>query len=329
MSASADEIMVHHQIVVTPQLMIENAHQLQKSVSSAARLALVPDGDELVSVSSYGSTSDSQDGTAPAADPRWNLWINGSFTRLDDKQPISGYDSDQTVGLAGIDFKLTEYFILGALINGTWSDTTNTGSGFPGNSSSDGWGAGIYGAAIIASKLVADASWIYTETDNTSFDGTDTASYSSDGWIAAGNLTLYHYVDNWRFSPSIGVNYAYNSDDAYTDSGGFVFPSQKQETGVVEFGGQIGYTHQTQDSGTVEFWTGLLGEWTFKREVSPSFGTVTPIPTRGDDLDARVSAGVDFQFNDSFSLSLSGEIGGLAINDFNSAGGSARAALTF
>lgn len=327
--AWADEIMVYHQIVVTPQLMIENAHQLQKSVSLAARHALDPGDEALVSVSSFESTSGSDDDTAPPADPRWNLWINGSFTRLDDKQPISGYDSDQTVGLAGFDFKLSEHFILGALINGTWSDTTNKGSRFAGTSSTDGWGAGVYGAAIIANALVADASWIYTETDNSSFDGSDTASYSSDGWIAAGNLTLYHYVNNWRFSPSVGVNYAYNRDDAYTDSIGLLFPEQKQKTGVFEFGGQIGYTHQLQDSASVELWAGVLGEWTFKREVTPSFGTVTPIPTRGDDLDARVSAGLDVQFNDSFSLSLSGEIGGLAISDFNTAGGSARAALSF
>ena len=329
MAVWADEILVYNQIVVKPQLMIDNAHQLQKSVSWAARHALDPGNADLVSVSSFGSSSDSADGTETVADPRWNLWIDGSYSDLDDKQPISGFNSNQTVGLAGIDFKLTEHFILGALVSGTWSDTTNMGSRFAGSSSADGWGAGVYAAAIIANALVADASWLYNETDNSSFDGMDRASYASNGWIAAGSLTLYHYVDNWRFSPSIGINYAYNRDDAYTDSIGLMFPQQKQETGVFEFGGQIGYTHQSQGSGTMEFWAGLFGEWTFQREVTPSFGTVTPIPARGDDVDARASAGVDVWFNENFSLSFSGEIGGLAISDFKSATGSARAALSF
>lgn len=328
-SAWADEVMVYHQIIVKPQLMINNAHQLQKSVSRAARHALDPGDVDLVSVSSYGSSSDTADSTGPAANPRWSLWINGSFSDLNDKQPISGYNSDQTVGLAGLDFSLTENFILGVLVNGSWSNTTNKGSVFTGTSSTEGWGAGLYGAAIIANALIVDASWIYNETDNSSFDGADTASYSSDGWTAASSLTLYHYVDNWRISPSIGVNYAYNRDNAYTDSLGLTFPEQKQKTGVFDFGGQIGYTHQTQGAGSVEFWAGLFGEWTFRRSVSPSFGTVTPIPTRGDDVDVRVSAGMDFSFNETFSLSVSGEVGGLAISDFNSATGSARAAFSF
>ena len=329
MAAWADEIGVQHQIIVKPQLMIENAHQLQKSVSWAARNALSPQDINLVSVSAYGTGADTDDGTGQPAAPRWNLWIDGSFTDINDKQPISGFDSNQTVGLAGMDFKLADNFILGALVNGTWSDTTNTGTGFPGSSNTDGWGAGVYGAAIFANALVADASWLYTDTDNSSFDGTDTASYSSNGWIAAGSLTLYHFVDNWRFSPSVGINYAYNRDDAYIDSAGFVFPEQKQKTGVFEFGGQVGYTHQTDNSATMELWAGLFGEWTYKRDVTPSFGTVTPIPTRGDDVDARASAGIDMSFNENFTLSLSGEVGGLAISNFNSASGSARAAFSF
>ncbi|WP_419913713.1 autotransporter outer membrane beta-barrel domain-containing protein [Hoeflea sp.] len=317
--------MVYHQIIVKPQLMIEKAHQLQNSVNWAARHALDPRNTGLAAVSAYGTG----DGGEAPADPRWNVWIDGSYTNIDDSQPISGYDSDQTVGLAAIDYKLTERFILGALIMGSTSDTTNTGSVFTGSSSTDGWGAGLYGAAIIGNALVADVSWVYNSTDNSSFDGTDTASYSSHGWIAAGNLTYYHYVDNWRFSPSVGINYAYNRDDAYADSMGLTFPQQTQKTGVFEFGGQVGYTLPSENSGSAEIWAGLYGEWTYMREVSPSFGTVTPIPTRGDDVDARLSAGVDVSLNERFSLSLSGEVGGLAISDFLSATGNARAALSF
>lgn len=324
-TAQADEFLVYNQIIVKPQQMIENAHQLQKTVAWASRNAFDPGQTGFVSVSAFESGEDGE----PAASTRWNVWVSGSYTNIDDSQPISGFDSDQAIGLAGIDYKLTDNFILGALVSGTWSDTSNTGSAFAGSASTDGWGAGVYGAAIIQNRFVFDASWLYNATSNSTFDGSDTANYDSTGWIAAANLTLYHYINNWRISPSVGINYSYNRDDAYTDSIGLIFPQQRQRTGVFEFGGQVGYTHQTQNATTMEFWAGLYGEWTFLRDVSPSFGTVTRIPTRGDDVDARLSAGMDVWVNDQVSVTFSGEIGGLAITDYLSASGTAKLAFSF
>ena len=109
--------------------------------------------------------------------------------------------------------------------------------------------------------------------------------------------------------------------------GGFAVPSQKQKTGVFNFGGQAGRTVSFGEMSSAEFWAGLQGEWTFEQDTGTA--VIPTAPVRDDDFDVRLSGGVDVSVNPNFSISLSGDVAGLAIDDYLTIGISARASVLF
>ena len=54
---------------------------------------------------------------------------------------------------------------------------------------------------VLGEHFVIDGSVVATWTDNFGTDGSSTAIYDSDGWIASSNLTGYFYHDELRISP--------------------------------------------------------------------------------------------------------------------------------
>lgn len=348
MPAHAGKYMNYVQVTVTPQLMLERARNQNIAVRDAVGRALVEAPRETAvplpylgmtryysddvlgtSNSAFGITGTSETGGTASASKKWNIWINGTYTYLDDNLPMAGYDGYQSAGIAGIDYKITDRIVLGLIGNLSTSDIDNTVpfTGI-GNSQTDGYGLGAYAGVLVTDHIVADASFLYNWTDNSTFDGVDTASYNSDGWTLGGNLTGYWYTGKWRWSPAIGISWSHNHDDAYVDSASIPFPAQEQDTGLFTFGGTAGYNFAVSDKNTAELWASATGEWTFERSGSPSL-TTPGVPVRNDDFDVRLASGLDITTASGITLGVSGEVSGIAISDYISYGGKVSLAVPF
>jgi outer membrane autotransporter protein len=334
------------QYIVTPDLMMERARRVREAVQLQARWRLAPgrpalgetalpyassDGlhDGVQAIHGLGDDVRAQEQDAAAIiEQRWSVWGNGTYTHLDDDLTGAGYEGYQAAGLGGLDAQITERILVGLLGSVDHSDIDNTIlPDFPSSSETDGRGAGAYAGITLTDNLVLDGSFLYTWIDNSAVDALSTASYDSERWNVNGNLTGYWFIDALRLSPALGVSYTAAREEAYADSLGMTYPSLTQRTGVFNFGGQTGYTFFFGDVQSAELWVGSQGEWTFER--SPSAPASVGVPVRDDDLDVRAQGGLNLTLSPAFSISLSGDVSGLAIDDYLAVGGSGQASIRF
>ena len=329
----AGKDLVRTQVVITPQIMLERAHRQSLAVRDAVRKALVDEpkistvdfsntyflATETPSEVIETSTSDgSTDASGDTEDQTlsWSAWADGAYTRLDDNMPMSSYDGYQLSSIIGLDRTISDRVVIGVIGNWNTSHIDDTFlSPIGGFSETDGKGIGVYAGALITDQITADISYLYSWTDNHAFDGFDTANYGSNGWTITGNVTGNWYNGNWRLSPTAGVSWSHNIDEAYVDSAFAPFPSQEQNVGSMTFGSTVGYSFDLPNAATAEVWTSATGEWTFERSQSPS-ATAFAIPVRGEDFDVRIAGGIDLATPSGITFSLSGEISGVAIRDY-------------
>lgn len=319
------------QYIVTPELMQERARRVREAVQKQVRTRFDPGGRTPQESTSTYAPEDAlaqEQEAETVIEQRWSVWGNGTYTHLDDDLPGAGYEGYQAAGLGGLDAQLTERILVGLLGSLDHSDIDNTIlPDVPSSSQTDGRGAGAYAGITLTDNLVLDGSVLYTWIDNSAEDAFATASYASQSLNVNGNLTGYWFAGNLRVSPAVGVSYTVNDDEAYTDSALMAYPAVTTTTGVLNFGGQTGYTLYFGDTQSAELWVGSQGEWTF--EQSPTAPVSVGAPVRSDDFDVRVQGGIDLTLSPAFSISVSGDLSGLAMDDYLAFGGSGQASLRF
>lgn len=318
------------QIIVNPRLAIERAYRLRTGIQRNAGRRLANTEENATPGQSTqpapmlfaGSEEEERSGGAD----RWNVWVDATHTRIEDRKPGAGYEGPQNSILVGGDYRLSDRVIAGLVYNYNDSDSDNLFQ--PGNSTTESNGIGPYVGVVLTDHLVLDASYLGTWTDNFGFDGTDTARYDSDGWIATSNLTGYWYRDNLRISPAVGISYTRTEDDAYVDTSGAAFPSQTTKTGTLTTGLTLGYTTELGTSRSLEAFVGIEGEWEFENSASPPSSTAS-IPPAMPGWDARFSAGLELALPGDKIVSVRGDIGGLARNRYHSYGVVGNIAIPF
>ncbi|MGI9412496.1 MAG: autotransporter outer membrane beta-barrel domain-containing protein [Hyphomicrobiales bacterium] len=322
------------QLIVNPRLTFERMYRVRTAVRDAVgnRLAPGPAGGntDTVAVQPAGvMVTPAGDTDVAAANPKWSAWIDGTYTELDDDDPVAGYDASQSVVLAAGDYRATDRFLIGALLAYSESDVDNVIGIFgPGGSTTENHGIGGYMGFVVTDNIVLDASFLYSWIDNEVRGIGSFAEYDGESWNLNANLTGYWYSGNLRWSPTIGVSYARTRDEAYTDSAASTFPSQVTRTGSLSFGMTLGYTIALDDTRTAEPYVSVGGEWEFEESGDPSLAAAT-FPTDDRELDAGISAGVDVTLASNVSLNLKGNIGGLARKRYRTLGGGGQIAVQF
>ena len=257
---------------------------------------------------------------APAA-PLWNLWIDGQTSRTDWNDPVAGIEGLLSTVSIGADRTIAERGLIGIMVSGERSDLdTNENNG---SLESRGAGIGVYAGWQISDILVADALLLWKDLSNDVTTPISVGSYDSTRWQAATNLTAYIYRDAWRFSPTIGLSWSNEDQDSYFDSLGFFFPEESLNAFTVTSGLQAGYSISTSSGGAIEPWLGVGLDYEARRE---------DVPVGADDpsrFDLRVNGGVNAQFSDAVSLTLTGEAGALNRSGYATYRGGAQLSVRF
>lgn len=252
--------------------------------------------------------------------PRWNLWVNAGYTVVDGSS--SSPDGGILNGVVGLDYKVNEDWVLGALAGYEWTDFDFARTN--GTLEGGGFTLAAYSGLRISRNLTIDAllghSWLNYDNDVAG----DSGDFDATRWMLAGNITGHFLYGKYTIEPNLHGQIAWESQEGYVTSGGTVVSKQSLTIGKVAFGPRVSRDHLMDNGTNAEFWGAIEGEYDFANNDS---GT-TNLNMDGD-ISARLSAGVDFDFTNEVSLELDGNIGGLGAAGYTTYQGNVRVALPF
>ncbi|NJM31440.1 MAG: autotransporter outer membrane beta-barrel domain-containing protein [Rhizobiales bacterium] len=293
----------------------------QPSSVDPAGLELSPE-DALKRLASYGPIS-----IVPAADVaeaapanKWNIWVDGKVSFLDNDDPLSDLDGELWNLLAGIDYKLTDSLVLGVLGSYEASDLDGSGA-VPPSQDTEGFGGGVYMGLNVTQNIVFSANVLGSAID-TDIESAGTTRFESERIQASASLTGYWYSGTLRFSPMVSIDWSKEWQEEKTG----VLADQTIETAILTPGLQIGNTFALSDRSTLEPWLGAMLDWTFVNETRDDIlGKIVDDTS----VDVRLQAGLNFALGSAAQLALTGEVSGLLLDDQDTYTGSANLAFQF
>ncbi len=318
------------QAIIKPQLNIEQSRRIRQIVRDIGgkRWASAMSGgvqDGVVTEPAGYRIVPTADLTTQQAAAGWNVWLDGSAGYIEDTEALRAYDGSQLSVSLGADTQVNSKLTLGAILNHSATDISNTF--VAGTSTTSAVSVGPYMALFLTDTLVFTGSFLYTWTDNSADSGDISADYDSESWGLNATLTSYHQAGNWLLAPTIGVSFNKERDDAYANSEAppTEFAASTTRTGTMAFGGSATYTHVLENGMTIQPVVSVEGEWTFLRSVTAT----STIEADTTEFDVNITAGSDFQLSNSVSLSLSSTVSGLAKPDYLSVIGGGRLSVSF
>jgi uncharacterized protein with beta-barrel porin domain len=182
------------------------------------------DGD--VMVASNGSLSGLLDEREP--ERPWSVFVQPVYnsTSRDGTAGQQGYDANMTGLEAGIDRRIGDNMVLGAMVGIGLTDIEFNGSDFVNNDSEDQrlYTAGLYGGYAMGDWLFADVvSTTYVTHDSKRNAGAgQIAKADYDSWLTANQLLAvyrWHPSAQWEIAPRAGLNVTYLHWDAFSETG--------------------------------------------------------------------------------------------------------------
>jgi outer membrane autotransporter protein len=264
------------------------------------------------------------DVVAPAPRPKWNVWADGKYSWIDGENDISDSDGPLINATAGIDYKITDRFVLGLM--GLYENSSLKTSSSVGTDA-EGEGVGAYLGLTLTSNIVFSALVTGTFFNNDYDLIFSKASTDSDRIQASAGFTGYYYpATSWRWSPSVTAAWSGEWLDSYNDSFGNDFAGQKVETALLSVGNQIGKTITFADGTSVEPWAGALVEYTVLNRTETDNA---PTINYDETVDIRLQGGFNFNLAPNIQLALTGEVAGLLLDTSNTYAGEANLAIQF
>ncbi|MEP2874865.1 MAG: autotransporter outer membrane beta-barrel domain-containing protein [Hyphomicrobiales bacterium] len=252
--------------------------------------------------------------------PRWNLWVNAGYTVIDGSS--SSPDGGILNGVVGLDYKVNEDWVLGALAGYEWTDFDFARTN--GTLEGGGFTLAAYTGLRLSRNLTIDAllghSWLNYDNDVAG----DSGDFDAKRWMLAGNITGHFLYGKYTIEPNLHGQIAWETQEGYTTSGNTFVAKQTLTIGKIAFGPRVSRDHLMENGTNAEFWGAVEGEYDF---ANTDVGT-TNLNMDGD-VSARLSAGVDFDFTNDVSLELDGNIGGLGAAGYTSYQGNVRVAVPF
>lgn len=254
----------------------------------------------------------------PAAS-RFNLWVDGKYTYNDSS--LAAFDLDGPLHnlMAGLDVKLGDKVTLGVMGSYEHSHFEGVSAILPPELTAEGWGVGPYFGVTLTPNLIWSGNFLYTAVTS---NQNDLLHYESDRYQAATALTGYFYHGTWRFSPSLSLSW---SREIQTETTGLV-ADETIETATISPSLQVGKTLKLGDRATVEPWLGGAFDYTYLNRIDDAvLGLILDDPT----TDLRLQAGLNFALGSRAQLALTGEMGGLLLENSNTYSAEANFSLQF
>jgi outer membrane autotransporter protein len=163
----------------------------------------------------------------------------------------------------------------------------------------------------------ARAAWGRSEND-TSPLGTYIDTFDTDRWLTQANLTGVWNYGPWRISPTVGVTYYNDEQEAYVDSNGVAIAGQEVSLGRVNFGPEIGYRFTAADGSTIEPLVAIEGLWDFDKDGAVQVNGTT---VSTNDVRAKIKAGINVIGASGYAIKMTGVYDGIGDDEFESYGG--------
>jgi len=157
-------------------------------------------------------------------DDLWSVWTSAGYMDFDSEFAVAPYDADQKNFAVGIDTMVNDRMTAGLMLGYEDLSTHTFFNG--GGNDSDGWTLGTYLTYAVTDRLSLDANLAYGSLDNSQHridpqsGGTLTSDFDSTRWGAAANLTHWYELEQWSVSTFLGLLYARETQDGYTETGG-------------------------------------------------------------------------------------------------------------
>ena len=255
----------------------------------------------------------------------WNFWVKGSWT-LYDSHESSSFDGHLIDVVGGVDYRLSDDLIVGVLGGYGAADFDTLLAGTAGSFESKGMHVGVYMGKRLAPNLMFDALVAYTASDYDNVSGTTIGAFD------AGRITVAAHLKgnvDWAgviVEPTIGLMYASEKQDAYTDNNTTVHAARTVTAGRLSVGPKFIFPKVTTDNGTSQFWFAAKGEYDFSNQDTSA---ASGLPDIGDVASGRVQAGIASASDSGVNLSLQGDVSGLGSREFIAYGGTFKLGITF
>jgi hypothetical protein len=238
------------------------------------------------------------------------VWVQGSYTWLEDTNTATKWDGNIYTIMAGADYRINKHLLVG--ISGGYENTSLDTKFNNGDLGATGFIVAPYLTARITDIFSIDATagyaWLnydVTRKETITTGEKFTGEFDSTRWFAAASLNAdYVAMKKIKLHGETGYTYTREDQDAYTEKGGagsrVNIGANNVALGVAFLGGRVGY-----DFGFVTPYVLARAEYDLSKDtVAVAANQLKPVD---DDFGLRVGGGLDFAIGPMFSGMMQGE----------------------
>jgi hypothetical protein len=254
-------------------------------------------------------------GSRQIAPKEWLPWAEVRGTGWNTNLQNGDIQGGQINALLGLTYRLKENLLIGGF--GGYEDFDYTSQLLSGQLKGDGWTIGAYLGWRILPDLYFNAGVARSEISYGATAGTAAASFPGARWLATGSLIgKYKITQHLEMEPSAKVYALWERDDAYIDSLGTSQSNRNFSTGRASLGTKLSYP-LLMSTMTVTPYIGFYADYYFNRDgaAMPIAPLLLPIEFV-DGWSARATSGLVVSIPNEATLSVGGEVGGLASGEF-------------
>ncbi len=262
----------------------------------AASLGPTPGG-------AVGTVVDIDSGLAAGgSDDRVSVWGASAWRSLENDLGSIAHDGDYVTMVGGADYQMTDRLLGGVATS--WEDIEVDTTYNRGSLNGDGFTVAPYVGFILNRYFTADVAGGYSFAGKSemtrSTGGTNIAGDMDwERWFLAGNVNGYYRVNRLALSGQVGLLWAQEDQDEFTETDGTRNPSRDIEFGQLHVGGQVGYV-----LGRVEpFVTGRFEHDFMRDKVAVGAGQLVP---ENDRNGFEVGGGVNFALSERVTGGIQG-----------------------
>lgn len=200
---------------------------------------------------SYNLGIDEDGKSAGGADQKFGVWISGAWSKSKFNDASTKYDGTTANGMFGVDYRVTDGVLVGVAAGYESSDMDTKFN--EGNEDSKGYTGALYALFNINKTYSVDVTGGYSSLDydmdriDSNVRSTITGETDGKRMFGSVNANGNWAVDNWKLGTNVGVLYAREKKDGFTESGtgATTVAANTTTLGRARIGGDIGYTYES------------------------------------------------------------------------------------
>ena len=252
---------------------------------------------------------------------RLDVWLSAELSGVSDNRAGERAESDFGVAQLGLDWAVSDALLVGAMVQMDWMDETaqevfeEAGAITGARVDGEGWMAGPYVVWRVADSVILDGLALYGTSSNTVNPlGLYEDEFETDRWMLQANLTGEYGRGAFLVRPQATLTHFEETQDGYTDSLGFVIPSQSIALGRLAAGPELVWRQERASGARWELRSKLRAVWDYQpAELLSETGAFM---NSESDLRADGEIGVAATLSNGAVFELSVGVSGIGQEDF-------------